>query len=285
MLGHAGRLSVTMSLKMSLTSAAAQDRATLLVIDDSPQDLSLLTEFLRNARLRLVVAFNGREGYQKAVAMQPDLILLDVRMPRTDGFAACRLLKADPATQDIPVIFLTSCNDLDDRLMGLRLGAVDYISKPFAPEEVLARVGIHLELRQRLKKNGSTTAAEEATAVESQGEQPANGTVRAAMDILMRDLGNPPSLPDLAHQVGTNERRLTELFRQNTNMPVFTWLREQRFQLACRLLVESALDIQQIADHVGYGSAGNFTTMFRERLGVTPRDYRQASRERASPAA
>lgn len=261
-----------MTLLPPNTPAKAQ--ATVLVIDDSPQDLSLLTEFLRNARLRLVVAFDGREGYEKAAAIQPDLILLDVRMPRTDGFASCRLLKADPRTRDIPVIFLSGCNELDDRLTGLRLGAVDYISKPFAPEEVLARVSVHLELRQRQQAAGATP--------EALAEQvPVNSTVQAAMEILLRDPGNSPSLPDLAHQVGTNERRLTELFRTTTGMPVFAWLREQRFQVACRLLAESGLDIQQIADHVGYGNAGNFTTMFRERLGVTPRDYRQAQRERS----
>lgn len=272
--------------RMSTPSAiaangATKSQSTVLVVDDSPQDLSLLTEFLRNARLRLVVAFDGREGYEKAAAMQPDLILLDVRMPRTDGFAACRLLKADPRTSDIPVIFLSGCNELDDRLMGLRLGAVDYISKPFAPEEVLARVSVHLELRQRQQARQQQAEAVPGAAVEL---APVNPMVQAAMEILLRDPGNSPSLPDLAHQVGTNERRLTELFRSITGMPVFAWLREQRFQMACRLLAESGLDIQQIADHVGYGNAGNFTTMFRERLGVTPRDYRQAQRERAGSA-
>lgn len=207
----------------SLQPSSSNAQATLLVVDDSPQDLSLLSEFLRDARLRLVVAFDGREGYQKATVVIPDLILLDVRMPRTDGFAACRLLKADPRTRDIPVIFLSGCNELDDRLLGLRLGAVDYISKPFAPEEVLARIGVHLDLRRRLR--AESESAQVAAISDESDSAPRNSTVQAAMDILMRDIGKPPSLPDLAHQVGTNERRLTELFRTATNMPVFAWLR------------------------------------------------------------
>lgn len=259
-------------------------RATVLVIDDSPDELSLLTEYLREARLRLIVAFDGQEGYQKAAALQPDLILLDVRMPRTDGFAACRLLKADPRTAAIPVIFLSGANELEVRLQGLSLGAVDYISKPFAPEEVIARVGIHLDLYRRLRL---ATAPSSAPAADAGAETPPvlNSAVVAAMDILQRDLANPPSLQALAHQVGTNEKRLTELFRNATGLPVFTWLREERVLLACRLLAESGLDIQQIADQVGYGSASNFTTMFRERMGVTPRDYRQARREQGGPTA
>lgn len=262
-------------------------RATVLVIDDSPDELSLLTEFLREARLRLIVAFDGNEGYQKAAALQPDLILLDVRMPRIDGFATCRLLKADPRTADIPVIFLSGANELEIRLQGLGLGAVDYISKPFAPEEVIARVAIHLELHRRLREATLAPAAAApggAAVPADEGAPPMNSAVVAAMDILHRDLANPPSLGDLAHQVGTNEKRLTELFRAATGLPVFTWLREERVLLACRLLADSELDIQQIADQVGYGSASNFTTMFRERMGVTPRDYRQARREQGGGA-
>lgn len=263
-----------------MTATDSGSSATVLVIDDSPDELSLLTDYLRAARLRLIVAFDGREGYQKAAALQPDLILLDVRMPRTDGFATCRLLKADPRTVDIPVIFLSGANELDVRLEGLRLGGVDYISKPFAPEEVIARVGIHLDIYRRLceaKSRLPQQSAPESDAGDT-GTPPLNSAVAAAMTILQRDLAHPPSLTDLAHQVGTNEKRLTELFRAATGLPVFTWLREERVLLACRLLAGSDLDIQQIADQVGYGSASNFTTMFRERMGVTPRDFRQARR-------
>jgi DNA-binding response OmpR family regulator len=267
-----------------MTSPEKLSRATVLVIDDSPDELSLLTEYLREARLRLIVAFDGQEGYQKAAAMQPDLVLLDVRMPRTDGFAACRLLKADPRTAAIPVIFLSGANELEVRLQGLALGAVDYISKPFSPEEVIARVGIHLDLHRRLRAAEAAlpAPAPEAEAAAEPAAPVLNTAVAAAMNILQRDLANPPSLQELSHQVGTNEKRLTELFRAATGLPVFTWLREERVLLACRLLADSDLDIQQIADQVGYGSASNFTTMFRERMGVTPRDYRQARREQTT---
>lgn len=251
---------------------------SVLIVDDSAEDLALLAEYLRHARLRIAVAFDGREGYQKASLLQPDLILMDVRMPRTDGFAACRLLKADERTRSIPVIFLSGCNELDDRLQGLRLGGVDYISKPFAPEEVVARVHVHLDLLARMQAQAAPAQA----VTDSEGPR-LNITVLAAMDILQRDLRHPPSLPELARQVGTNERKLTELFREATGMPVFAWLREERFLIACRMLASSEVDIQQIADHVGYGSAGNFTAMFRDRLGVTPRDYR-ATRRQSSDA-
>jgi DNA-binding response OmpR family regulator len=261
---------------LSFSLETAPTRAySVLVVDDSVEDLALLTDYLSTERLRIAVAFDGREGYQKASVMLPDLVLMDVRMPRVDGFAACRLLKADPRTQDIPVIFLSGSDELDDRLQGLRLGAVDFISKPFAPEEVLARVRIHLALHARLR-NAATPRDEAVT--EKEGVSRVNSIVLAAMEILQKDIRNPPLLPELAHQVGSNERRLTELFREATGMPVFAWLREERFLTACRMLRESDIDIQRVADHVGYGSAGNFSAMFRERLGVTPREFRQSKR-------
>ncbi|MCC6201197.1 MAG: response regulator [Moraxellaceae bacterium] len=257
-----------------VSTAQPKSQQSILLVDDSAEDLTLLTEYLRSTRFRITVAFDGREGYQKASLLLPDIILMDVRMPRTDGFAACRLLKADPRTRDIPVIFLSGCNELDDRLEGLHLGAVDYISKPFAPEEVVARVKVHLNLRARMA-GGESLQDDDSQTVSTAA---ISSTVLAAMEMLERDLRNPPSLPELAHQVGTNERRLTELFREATGMPVFAWLREERFLIACRMLADSDIDIQQIADHVGYGSASNFTAMFRDKLGVTPRDFRQSKR-------
>ncbi|MDB5829140.1 MAG: DNA-binding response regulator, partial [Variovorax sp.] len=121
-----------------MTTAPAEPYvARLLVVDDSPEQLKLLLEVLRGARFEISVAFDGMQGYGRAVAQAPDLILMDVRMGRTDGFAACRLLKADPLTAHIPVIFLTSSGSLEERLTGLREGAVDYILKPFEAAEVL----------------------------------------------------------------------------------------------------------------------------------------------------
>ena len=246
-------------------------QVTLLLVDDSPDLLAVLVDFLRPVGWRLVLASDGQEGYQKATVLQPDLILLDVWMPRTDGFAAVRLLKADPRTRDIPVIFLSGAQAVEERLTGLRLGAVDYVSKPFSPEEVLVRINIHLDLHRRRAADAGAIDEEKPLAPGR-----ISSTVCAAMNVLRQDISRAPSLTELAHQVGTNERRLNELFRKETGATVFAWLREQRFLLACELLAETALEIQQISDQVGYGNAANFTTMFKERFGVTPGAYRRS---------
>ncbi len=113
--------------------------AHLLVVDDQPDQLRLLIDLLRNAGCRISVGFDGSQAYQRALAISPDLILMDVRMPRMDGFAACRLLAATPHG-GIPVIFLTAASDLNERINGLEIGGVDYVLKPFDAAEVLARI-------------------------------------------------------------------------------------------------------------------------------------------------
>lgn len=255
----------------------------VLLIDDTPSDLALLVEYLKRTDLRVAVALGGKEGIRKAQGLRPDLILMDVRMPQLDGFATCRVLKGSPDTRDIPVIFLSGASELDDRLTGLRVGGVDYVTKPFSADEVIERVRVHLELVGRMRDGG---ASPDFLSAQAQAQsQPMNSRVVAAMRELSRDLANPPGLSELAERVGLSERRLGELFREATGTTAFAWLREQRFQLACHLLAQGALDIQEIASEVGYGSASNFTAMFRERLGVTPSDYRQAARQTGLPPA
>lgn len=249
-------------------------QGNLLIVDDSPDDIALLMDYLRGSGLRLAVALDGREGYNKSLAFHPDLVLMDLRMPRTDGLAALRLLKSDPRTRDVPVIFLSGSNLLEDRLEALESGAVDYICKPFSPAEVKARVRVHLDIRRKLQGGeGETGDVPAADAAEAR-----HASVVAAMQLLRKNLADVPALPELARQVGTNERRLTELFRQETGFSVFAWLREERFREACRLLSDSDLDVQQVALHIGYGSASNFITWFRDRVGVTPGEFRQARR-------
>lgn len=250
--------------------------ARLLLIDDSVADLQLLLHMLASRNWRTTVAFDGLDGYRKACLAPPDLILLDVRMPKMDGFATCRRLKAEPVTAQIPLIFLTAAEDKEDRLTGLGLGAVDYIVKPFASEEeVLARIGIHLQLARR--QLGASTSP----GFECDNHPP---LVRAAIRLLMDNIADPPDAVTLAQQLGTNKKRLNEAFHAAVAMPVFGWVREQRLGLARQLLANTDTPVADIAQHLGYRSAANFSTAFRERFDCTPREYRQRRRQAAGEA-
>lgn len=123
----------------------------VLVIDDSPIDRLMLSSILQKDGYHPITAADGSEGIQQARERQPDIILLDVLMPGENGFETCARLKMDPATNLIPVIFLSSKNDKESRIAGLTGGGVDYITKPFETEEVLARLRIHLRIKQAFR--------------------------------------------------------------------------------------------------------------------------------------
>lgn len=123
------------------------EREVVLVVDDTPDNLELMSELLMD-RYRVKVAGNGEKALRIAAGRQPpDLILLDVMMPQMDGYEVCARLKADPATRDIPVVFLTARGEAADEQRGFDLGAVDYITKPISPPIVLARIQAQLQLK------------------------------------------------------------------------------------------------------------------------------------------
>jgi signal transduction histidine kinase len=121
---------------------------TILIVDDSPTNLELLSSTLGEAGYRVLKQLEGQRCIAQAKNDRPDLILLDVMMPKMDGFAVCRDLQADVETRTIPVIFMTASTASTDKLKGFQAGAVDYITKPFQREEVLARLQVHLKLRR-----------------------------------------------------------------------------------------------------------------------------------------
>jgi DNA-binding NtrC family response regulator len=131
-----------------MSSGAKTDTsATVLVVDDDAASLSALFECLRRASYRVLVAQDGTSALERAENGNPALILLDVMMPDIDGFETCRRLKRNPSTADVPVLFLTALSDTNEKVKGFEAGAVDYLTKPFQWEEVLARVRTHLRLR------------------------------------------------------------------------------------------------------------------------------------------
>jgi class 3 adenylate cyclase len=128
--------------------APDKQTATILVVDDNINNLKVITQYLENEGFEIMTARDGRDGLEKALRGRPDLILLDVLMPEMDGFETCRRLKADERTHNIPILFMTALDNVDDKVRGFTAGGVDYITKPFQAEEVMARVKTHLTLYQ-----------------------------------------------------------------------------------------------------------------------------------------
>lgn len=178
-------------------SAADAHPTTILVIDDQLADLELILDHLAARGFTILVARDGASGIERATYAQPDLILLDVVMPGIDGFETCRRLKAAQATSAIPVIFMTTLDDITDKVTGFAVGGVDYVTKPVQVEEVLARVQTHLtihllqqqlaaqnaRLHREILEHKQTEAAREQLIVELQAALANIKTLRGLLPI------------------------------------------------------------------------------------------------------
>jgi DNA-binding response OmpR family regulator/DNA-binding CsgD family transcriptional regulator len=116
----------------------------VLVVDDSPDTLRMLTDALEEAGMTVLVALEGRQALAIGEKITPDIILLDAVMPSIDGFETCRRIKRDTSLAHVPVIFMTGLSDTQDIVKGLEAGGVDYVTKPIVPDELLARIRVHL---------------------------------------------------------------------------------------------------------------------------------------------
>jgi len=121
--------------------------ADILIVDDTLENLQLLASILKEVGYKVRPASSGKQAIAAIEHRQPDLILLDIKMPEMDGYEVCRLLKSRPETKAIPIIFISALTDLEDKLKAFQVGGLDYISKPFQFEEVKARVWTHLQLK------------------------------------------------------------------------------------------------------------------------------------------
>ena len=279
-----------------MPTASDSTERKILIVDDSAFEQRVLVDLLSELPYKVSVAFNGLQGYQLALANQPDLILLDVRMPNMDGYTACRLLKANPVTQDIPVIFLSGADADEERIMGLSIGGVDYVSKPFSPGELAARIQVHLNLSRRRADHDRQAANDNAAGTDASGgaiggtAQPANADsdpdaviVAAVKRLIADNLASLPGLAEIARSVGTYREKLSQIFREQTGMTVFAFIREARIRRGETLLRETEMDVQDIALLIGFNNAGNFATAFRERTGITPSAFRTSIQQRKTP--
>src|SRR5512136_1008178 len=124
----------------------------ILIIDDDPNSLDILSRYLEECHFSILIAEDGESGLKRADYAKPDLILLDIMMPGIDGFETCRRLKEMESTRDIPVIFMTVMAETEHKVRGFEAGGVDYVTKPIQREEVVARVGVHLRIRELTTK-------------------------------------------------------------------------------------------------------------------------------------
>ncbi len=128
-----------------MNTASLSNQRNILIVDNQLENLQILTQLLTGKGYKVRKAINGKTAILAAQSKPPNLILLDILMPEIDGYEVCNILKANKKTQEIPIIFVSALDDIDNKKRGFEAGCIDYITKPFQPEEVLARIEVHLE--------------------------------------------------------------------------------------------------------------------------------------------
>lgn len=244
--------------------SSATRRRRLLLIDGRLGDMRAVTGLL-SERYAMSFATDGLSGVHRAQSQQPDLVLLDTWIPGViDGFTVCRLLKGDPQTAAIPVIFVSEQAEPRDRVAGFQVGAVDYICKPLWPEEVLARVRVHAP--DQLPAQASVPLLP---------PDPELAYVEAAKRLIAERLNALPCVSQLARDVGLGARRLSHLFRCYLGQTVQAYISEQRIRASFKLLERTSMSVHAVANEVGFATPGNFSTAFRARTGMTPLAWRK----------
>jgi eukaryotic-like serine/threonine-protein kinase len=179
-------------MSQSPTPVPAEDVSPILLVDDDATNLEVLRQTLAGANYRLFVARNGEDALKVARRARPLVILLDVVMPGIDGYETCRRLKDDPDTRDAAVIFLSALNDAKDKVRGFEAGAVDFITKPFEGDEVIARVNTHLAIQRVLRRQAEARAPapprdgddDAPTGVAAVGRKPSSESVFRTGDVV-----------------------------------------------------------------------------------------------------
>ena len=126
----------------------SKDQEVILLVDDNPTNLEVLYKTLESKDYRLLVAKDGAAALDIIRNVHPTLVLLDVMMPEMDGFEVCKIIKADPDTADVAVVFLSALGDIESKVKGFQAGGIDYVSKPFQADEVVMRVATHVKVKR-----------------------------------------------------------------------------------------------------------------------------------------
>ncbi|MEG4987474.1 response regulator [Microcoleus sp. BR0-C5] len=253
------------------------NRANILVVDDTPENLRLLTGILSEKGYQVRPVPNGKLALSAAQKIPPDLVLLDIMMPEMDGYQVCQQLKASEITKDIPVIFISAINDVLDKVKAFAVGGVDFITKPFQVEEVLARIETHLKicsLQQTLQEKNQdlATALHQLQATQEhliQSEKMAAlgqliaglaHEINTPLGIIGSSINNIANFsdeflenfPEIYQQLSDESKAyfLALLYRATHQEVLFTSREKRKFkqQLAADLIAESVDKSDEIAD-------------------------------------
>lgn len=244
----------------------------VLLVEDNKELSDFIADCLPG-HYRVEQAFNGQEGFEKAVALMPDIIVSDVLMPVMDGYTLCHRLKTDLRTSHIPVILLTAKVSQDSRLKGLSQGADHYLTKPFHPDELRLQVSNLLEQQHKYRTwLQSQIGALPASQGEIAGEV-SDPFIKKVYTLLDANLDNTAyDVNELTAALGMHRTTLFRKIKTLTNLSPNDLIRSYRMKRAAQFLGEGAM-VSETAYKVGFDNLSYFSKCFREQFGMTPTEY------------
>ncbi len=257
------------------TPEYAELETIVLVVEDHEDVRAYIREYLET-HYKVIEARDGAEGVDMAREAIPDLIVGDVMMPKMDGYEMCSALKEDERTSHIPVVLLTARAALEDKLVGLKTGADDYLTKPFDAMELLARVENLIESRRKLRERWTQTVVLRPRDIVATSIDQA--FLEKALVVVEEHLGEENfSIEEFAQQMAMSRSQLHRKLHALTNQSASLFLRSVRLQRAAELLRQHAGNVAEIAYQTGFSSQAYFTRCFQARFGCSPKEYAQKS--------
>ncbi|MFI3286531.1 MAG: ATP-binding protein [Rikenellaceae bacterium] len=247
--------------------------SSLVYYVDDNQELRLYLSEILGRYFKVSVFANGADLFAALEHNSPDIILSDVMMPEMDGYELCCKIKGDINTSHIPIILLTACSAVDDKIKGLEYGADAYIAKPFYPKHVITRVETLLRSRQRLRERysiGTTLTYGEDSSISTKD----NEFIVRLQEIFEANLDNDElNLDDVAKELCQNRSLFFKKVKSITNSSPYELLKEYRLKRAAELLGSTHYNVGEVCSMTGFKDRSHFSRLFKDRYNVSPSKY------------
>lgn len=258
----------------TLSAEAVEDAYKVLIVEDNAELLMLMSHLLR-AKYRVTTAHDGVEALEKMRKSDQDLIISDVMMPRMDGNKLTKIVKSDPDLRHLPIILLTAKTQEEDKQKSLKLGADDYITKPFRMSDLQIRIDNIIANRKRIQTDFQEKTIDEVNVVSSEMSKADSEFLKRATDCVTKHLDDAEYNRDLfAAEMGASSSTLYNKLRSITGLSVSSFIRDIRMKEARRIVeTESDIRVSDLAYRVGFKDPKYFATIFKKEFGEQPSEY------------
>ncbi len=242
---------------------------TILLVEDNIEMADFIC-FILSDQFKLVHAENGRVGFELAIQILPDIIISDVMMPEMDGFQLLKKLKSDQQTNHIPVIMLTAKADLKSKLAGLKLGADEYLPKPFNKEELTLKIINLIQHRNSIQEYYSKFPTHY---FDKELPENSNDFMNQIHEYLKKYITEEElEISDLCKKMGMSRTQLYRKFKSLTNTSIYKYLKRLKLNYSHHLLLNGSLNVSEVTYEVGFKNPAHFSNSFYEEFGIRPSD-------------